>query len=441
MALATAAPKDGFRLSMLIYDTRFRAITIQVVVLLLFLLFVGWLVDNTVQNLAAKDKDINFGFLWVRAGYDIEQQLIPYTNDSTHGRAVIVGLLNTLAIASLGCVLATIIGVFAGVLRLSKNWIVSGLMTVYVEAFRNVPLLLWIILVFVVTSETQPEPKDFKVTPAMVESYATPDTADDIYPAASKMLFDTVALTNRGSYIPAPLLDRPLGGTEVGGIPVNFSVLATLAVIIGAVLTNRALLRRAKAVQEETGVRPVTWWKSLAILFLPAIALLVAMGFHLEIPAFAADESGVSKGFNFQGGILVQHSFTALLIALSLYTGAFIAEIVRAGILAISRGQTEAAFALGLRPGRTMSLIILPQALRVIIPPLISQFLNLTKNTSLGIAVSYLDLRGTLGGITLNQTGRELECMLLMMLTYLIISLLISSLMNVYNSAVKLKER
>lgn len=426
---------------MLIYDTRFRAITIQVVVLLLFLLFVGWLVDNTVQNLAAKDKDINFGFLWVRAGYDIEQQLIPYTNDSTHFRAVLVGLLNTLVISIFGCVLATVIGVFAGVLRLSKNWLVSRLMTIYVEAFRNVPLLLWIILVFVVTSETQPAPNEFKVTQAMVDSYATPDTTDDIYPAASKMLFDSVALTNRGTYVPAPLLDNPLGGTEIASLPVNYSVLATLAVIIGSVLANRALLRLAKAVQEETGVRPVTWWKSLAILFLPTIALLYAMGFHLEIPAFAADENGVSKGFNFQGGFLVQHSFTALLIALSLYTGAFIAEIVRAGIMAISRGQSEAAFALGLRPGRTMSLIILPQALRVIIPPLISQFLNLTKNTSLGIAVSYLDLRGTLGGITLNQTGRELECMLLMMLTYLIISLLISSLMNLYNNAVKLKER
>ncbi len=141
----------------------------------------------------------------------------------------------------------------------------------------------------------------------------------------------------------------------------NYSVLATLAVIIGSVLANRALLRRAKAVQEDTGVRPVTWWKSLLILFAPIIVLLVAMGFHLEIPAFAADENGVSKGFNFQGGFLVQHSFTALLIALSLYTGAFIAEIVRAGIMAISRGQSEAAFALGLRPGRTMSLIILPR--------------------------------------------------------------------------------
>jgi general L-amino acid transport system permease protein len=163
------------------------------------------------------------------------------------------------------------------------------------------------------------------------------------------------------------------------------------------------------------------------------VALLLALGFHLEYPKMTR--------FNFSGGIEVLHSFTALLIALVLYTAAFIAEIVRAGIQAISRGQTEAAFALGLRPGRTMNLIILPQALRVIIPPLISQYLNLTKNTSLAIAVSYMDLRGTLGGVTLNQTGKELECMLLMMLIYLTISLMISSVMNIYNSSVKLKER
>jgi general L-amino acid transport system permease protein len=425
MAMATEVPKDSFRLSMLVYDTRYRAMTIQVAVLILFLLFVGWLVDNTIQNLAAKDKDINFGFLWNRAGYDIEQQLIPYTNDSTHGRAAIIGLLNTLAVAIFGCLFATIIGVFVGVLRLSKNWIVSRLMTVYVEAFRNVPLLLWIILVFVVTSETRPQPRDFRVTDEMI--------AAGQEPAASMWLWESVAMTNRGTNLPAPLLDRGLGTVEIATVAVNLSVLATIAVIVLSVLANRALLRHATRVQEETGERPVTWWKSLAILFLPTLALLGAMGFHLEYPEL--------KGFNFQGGIQVMHSFTALLIALSLYTGAFIAEIVRAGILAVSRGQSEAAFALGLRPGRTMSLIILPQALRVIIPPLISQFLNLTKNTSLGIAVSYLDLRGTLGGITLNQTGRELECMLLMMLTYLIISLIISSLMNIFNAAVKLKER
>ena len=433
MAMASEAPKDGFRLSMLIYDTRFRSFTIQVIVLALVLLGIAWLVDNTIQNLAAKDKDINFGFLWNRAGYDIEQQLIPYTNDSTHGRAAIIGLLNTLVIAFWGCIFATVIGVFVGVLRLSKNWLVGRLMTVYVEAFRNVPLLLWIIVVFVVTSETAPQPKDFKVTAEMVQTGAEP--------AAQKVLFDTIAITNRGWNIPGPLFERPLGIFNLGSVPVNLSLLAVIVVLVGSFLANRAVLRHAKHVQEDTGVRPTTWWKSLLILVVPVVALLFALGFHLDVPAFPADANGVSKGFNFQGGILVQHSFSALLIALSLYTGAFIAEAVRGGVMAISRGQTEAAYALGLRPGRTMNLIILPQALRVIIPPLISQFLNLTKNTSLGIAVSYLDLRGTLGGITLNQTGRELECMLLMMLIYLTISLIISSLMNVFNNAVKLKER
>lgn len=433
MAMASEAPKDGFRLSMLIYDTRFRSLTIQVIVLLLVLLGIAWLVDNTIQNLAAKDKDINFGFLWNRAGYDIEQQLIPYTNDSTHGRAAIIGLLNTLVVAFWGCIFATVIGVFVGVLRLSKNWLVGRLMTVYVEAFRNVPLLLWIIVVFVVTSETAPQPKDFKVTAEMIQTGAEP--------AAQKVLFDSIAITNRGWFIPGPLFDRPLPTVSLGSMSINLTWLAVVVVLVASFWANRRVLRHARLVQEDTGIRPVTWWKSLAILIAPIVILLVALGFHLDIPMFPTDDAGVSKGFNFQGGILVQHSFSALLIALSLYTGAFIAEAVRAGVLAISRGQTEAAYALGLRPGRTMNLIVLPQALRVIIPPLISQYLNLTKNTSLGIAVSYLDLRGTLGGITLNQTGRELECMLLMMLIYLTISLIISSLMNVFNSAVKLKER
>ena len=433
MALAADTPKDSFRLSMLIYDTRFRAITIQVIVLILVILGIGWLVNNTIENLAAKDKDINFSFLFSRAGYDIDQQLIPYTNDSSHGRALVIGLLNTLVVAFFACIFATLIGVFAGVLRLSKNWLVGRLMTVYVEVFRNVPLLLWILLAFVIFSETMPEPKDFKTTQAMVDAGTTP--------AAQMILFDSVAITNRGSNIPAPLLERPLGGTEAFGVPINFSVLATLLVIAGSIWVNYLVRRRAKAVQEDTGIRPVTWWKSLLILIAPTLALLIGMGFHLEVPAFPMGENGVSKGFNFVGGINVAHSFTALLIALSLYHGTYIAEAVRSGILAISRGQTEAAYALGLRPGRTMSLIILPQALRVIIPPLISQFLNITKNTTLGVAISYLDLKGTLGGITLNQTGRELECMLLMMLIYLILSLLISSGMNVYNTAVKLKER
>ena len=425
MALATDVPKDGFRLSMLIYDTRYRSYTIQIVVLILFAMAVAWLLNNTAQNLAARGKEFNFGFLWQRAGYDIGQQLIPYSNDDNHFRALIIGLLNTLAVAFWGCIVATVVGVVVGVLRLSNNWLISRLMTVYVEAFRNVPVLLWILLSYVILSETTPQPRDFRVTDEMV--------AAGTEPAASMIVFDTVAVTNRGTNIPSPLFDRGLGTLDLGFMTLNLTFWAIVAVIAVSVFVNRRLLASARAKQEATGNRPVTWWKSVLILFAPVIALLVALGFHLEIPAL--------KGFNFQGGILVAHSFTALLIALALYTAAFIAEIVRAGIQAISRGQSEAAFALGLRPNRTMSLIILPQALRVIIPPLISQYLNLTKNTSLGIAVSYLDLRGTLGGITLNQTGRELECMLLMMLIYLTISLIISSVMNVYNKSVQLKAR
>lgn len=425
MAMATDVPKDSFRLSMLVYDTRYRSYTIQLVVLVLFALAVAWLLNNTVQNLAARGKEFNYAFLWQRAGYDIGQRLIPYTNDSTHFRALLVGLLNTLVVAFLGCIFATILGVVVGVLRLSNNWLVSRLMTVYVEIFRNVPLLLWILLSYVILSEVTPAPNAFKVTDEMI--------AAGQEPAASMMLFDTIAVTNRGTNIPAPLFDRGLGSVDLGFMTLNLTLLSVILVIAGSVFVNRRLVASARAQQEATGDRPVTWWKSLLILFVPIIVLLLALGFRLEVPEL--------KGFNFRGGILVAHSFTALLIALTLYTAAFIAEIVRAGIMAISRGQSEASFALGLRPGRTMNLIILPQALRVIIPPLISQYLNLTKNTSLGIAVSYLDLRGTLGGITLNQTGRELECMLLMMLIYLTISLMISTVMNIYNRSVQLKAR
>jgi general L-amino acid transport system permease protein len=425
MALAVDAPKEDFRLSQLIYDTRYRSYTIQVIVLLLVLAALFWLLNNAAQNLAARDKDINFSFLFNRAGYDIGQQLIPYTNDDSHLRALFVGLMNTLAVAVLACFFATILGVTVGILRLSKNWLVSRMMTVYIEVFRNVPLLLWIILSFVILSETQPSPSDFRQTEAMIAAGEAPK--------ASMFFGESVAITNRGTDIPAPLLTRPLGGFAILGVPINFSTLAVIAVIIGSVMVNRALLARVRAVQEATGYRPATWWKSLLILFLPVILLLLALGLHLEYPAL--------KGFNFQGGIFVAHSFSALVLALTIYSATYIAEAVRAGIMAISRGQSEAAFALGLRPGRTMNLVILPQALRVIIPPMISQYLNITKNTTLGMAISYLDLKGTLGGITLNQTGRELECMLLMMMIYLTLSLVMSSVMNAYNRSVMLKER
>lgn len=425
MATLADTPKQSFRLGMLIYDTRYRSATIQIVVLLLFMLGAAWLLHNLFTNLAERGKDLSFSFLWTRAGYDINQTLIPYTNDSTHFRALLVGLVNTLLVAFLGCAAATVIGVIVGVLRLSSNWLVARLMTLYVEIFRNVPVLLWILVAFAIFTDVTPSPSQFRVTDQMV--------ADGVKPEASMILFDSVAITNRGTFIPKIVYSRSLGEIHLGFLPISLNTLAMLAAIVGGVIVFRAIGRNATQVQEATGVRPVTWWKRLLALFGPVLVVAFALGFSLERPTLG--------GFNFTGGINVLNSLMALWIGLTLYTAAFIGEIVRAGINAISKGQTEAAYALGLRPRRTMSLVILPQALRVIIPPLISQYLNLTKNSSLAIAVSYMDLRGTLGGITLNQTGRELECMLLLMLIYLVLSLLISSAMNVYNNAVRLKER
>lgn len=418
MATTTGEPPQKlFRPGMLLYDKRYRSMTIQVAVMFGLMAFFAWLIDNTISNLAALGRDFSFRFLWQTAGYDINQRLIAYDSQMTHGRAAVVGLLNTLLVAVLACVLATVVGVLAGVLRLSNNWLVAGLMTVYVEIFRNVPTLLWILIIFAIMTEAMPPPSAFR--------------GDE--PASSMLLFDTIAVTNRGVYVPEPLFARSLGNIDFGTFLVSIDFLAILAVIVLSIWANKRLIAHATAVQNATGVRPKTWWKSILILTVPLVVLLIALGFHLGYPEL--------RGFNFTGGTHLRNSLIALWFALGIYTGAFVAENVRSGILAVSKGQTEAAFALGLRPGLTMRLVILPQALRVIIPPLISQYLNITKNTSLALAVGYMDLRSTLGGITINQTGRELEGMLLMMLVYLVISLLISGAMNVYNSRVKLKER
>jgi general L-amino acid transport system permease protein len=419
MTTLSDAPKESFRLGMLIYDTRYRSATIQVVALIGFLLAFGWLVSNTAANLADLGKQPSFSFLWEPASYDINQRLIEYTSRSPHIRAAMVGLLNTLLVAFLGCITATIIGVMVGVLRLSHNWLVSRLMAVYVETFRNVPVLLWILFIFAIFTESLPQPRDFRGDP----------------PAATMKVFDSVAITNRGVYIPEPLFERGFGDVQVFGnsFAISLDLLAILAVLGGSLLASRTVRRRADRIQEATGERPSTWYIRLGILVIPMVVLLYLLGFHLGYP--------VLKGFNFRGGIHMRNSLISLWLALSLYTAAFIAENVRAGIMAISKGQSEAAAALGLRTNRVMSLVILPQALRVIIPPLISQYLNLTKNSSLAIAVGYMDLTGTLMGITLNQTGRELETVLMGMAIYLIISLSISSVMNWYNNRVKLVER
>jgi len=404
MTTITDPQQGDFRLSMLINDTRYRSYTFQFIALICLIAIMAYLGYNLIENLARAGLNISYKFLAEPAGYDINQRIIEYTNQSSHGRAAIVGLLNTLLVAFLGCIAATVFGVIAGVLRLSNNWLVSKIMTVYVEIFRNVPVLIWILIIAAVVNNAAPTPREFR--------------GDN---ATASMLFDSVAVTNRGIYIPRPIWES--GSSIV--------VIVFLLSIIGVF----AYRRYARTQLYDHGRLLPVFWPSLGILFVPSIIAYFIMGgpISLSYPEL--------KGFNFAGGLHIRGSLIALWFALSIYTGAFIAENVRAGILAISKGQTEAASALGLRPGRVMSLVVLPQALRVIIPPLISQYLNITKNSSLAIAVGYMDLTGTLGGITLNQTGRSIECVLLLMLFYLTISLGISAIMNVYNNSMKLKER
>jgi general L-amino acid transport system permease protein len=422
MTTLTDPPKESFRLGMLIYDTRYRSMTIQIVALIGFLIFIGWLFNNTAQNLADLGKQPSFRFLGEPAGYDINQRLLDYNSQDTHLRATFIGLLNTMVVAVLGCITATFLGVIIGVLRLSKNWVIAKLMTVYIETFRNVPVLLWIVFTMAIMIETMPPPKAFRGE----------------NPEAAMMVFDSVAVTNRGVYIPEPLFSRSLGNVSLLGdsslrFDVSLDLIVLLAVLIGGIYVSMRIKRRADRIQEATGDRPTTWYLRLGVIVVPVVVVLIALGFYLGYPEL--------KGFNFKGGTHLRNSLIALWLALSLYTAAFIAENVRAGIMAISHGQTEAAAALGLRSNRIMSLVVLPQALRVIIPPLISQYLNLTKNSSLAIAVGYMDITGTLMGITLNQTGRELETVMLGMLIYLTISLSISMVMNWYNESVKLEER
>ncbi|GIX15240.1 MAG: amino acid ABC transporter permease [Paracoccaceae bacterium] len=417
MTATADPPREAFRLGMLLSDTRYRSITIQIIVLALVVLGFAWLVDNTIRNLEQLGKGFSFAFLWAQSNYDINQKLIAYDSTSTHARAAAVGILNTLLLAVLGCATATIIGILAGVLRLSRNWLVGRLMTVYVEGFRNVPLLLWILLIAAAVNETLPPPSAFRGENA-----------------TAQMLWGSVALTNRGFYIPEPMFSRSLGDLSVFGLfNISLDFMAILGALIAGIWASARVGDWATRRQFETGVRPAVFWPRLGLVVLPPLAVLVALGFHLVPPEL--------RGFNFRGGIHMRDSLIAMWVALSLYTGAFIAEIVRGGILAVPHGQTEAAYSLGLGPTLTMRLVILPQALRVIIPPLISQYLNLTKNSSLAIAVGYMDVTGTLGGITLNQTGREMECLLLLMAFYLIVSLTISAVMNAYNQRVKLKER
>ena len=404
MNTSELARRDKFQFSMLLNDKRYRSYTFQFFALFILICAMAYLGKNLLENLAAAGLNISYSFLGEPAGYDINQRLIEYNSQSTHLRASIVGVLNTLLVAFLGCIAATFFGVTAGILRLSNNWIVAKLMMIYVEIFRNVPVLIWILIIHSVFLAFLPQPKAFRGE----------------NPEAT-MLWDAFAFTGRGFYIPKPVFNDG-----------SFIVIVTFFLSIIGIFAFRYYARQ-KLYSE--GELLETRWTSVGIFFIPTLIIYFALGspIGLEYPEL--------KGFNFKGGIHARGSLISLWFALSIYTGAFIAEVVRAGIQSVDKGQSEAAGALGMRPNFIMNLVILPQALRVIVPPLISFYLNITKNSSLALAVGYMDITGTLGGITLNQTGRAIEAVLLLMLFYLVISLSISAIMNVYNRSIMLKER
>jgi general L-amino acid transport system permease protein len=378
-------------------DKETRSVIIQIIAIALIMAFFAYIIHNAFVNLEIIGKDINFSFLWQPASYDINQYLIDYNSRSSHFRALLVGLINTLLVATAGIVLATIVGFLLGVMRLSSNWLTQKIAYVYIEFVRNVPVLLWILLVhgFIIHS-----------LPA---------------PSSSYNLADTFFLNNRGLQSPSPDFHPLFWG---------------MIVILTASLTFSWWFRHyIQRLQDQTGKNyPIFWINLAVIVIIPSLAYwLLGSPIEWNIPEL--------KGFNFKGGMVVRPEFIALWLALSMYTAAFIGEIVRSGIMAVNQGQTEAAYALGLNSVRTLNLVVIPQALRVIVPPLTSQYLNLTKNSSLAIAIGYMDIVATIGGISLNQTGREMECMMIVLMIYMILSLIISSAMNWYNDRIKLVNR
>lgn len=391
-----SAPAPGGK-SSFINDPKVRSIGLQVISLIV-VVFLGWMfVDNASQNLAAQKIATGFGFLDNTAGFGINQTLIPYSETSTYGRAFFVGLLNTILVAVVGIILATVIGFLVGIGRLSKNFVVRLLSTVYVEVLRNLPPLFQILFWYLAVLSAMPNPRQ------------------------SINILDEVFISNRGVIIP-----RPIFGDGAGIV-----LWAIGAAILAVILINYW----SRARQEETGCRLPMLPIGLAILILVPLAAMVATGFPITV------ERPELKGFNFVGGVRVIPEFVALTVALATYTAAFIAENVRAGIQAVSHGQTEAAHSLGLKNGQTLRLVVIPQAMRVIIPPLTSQYLNLTKNSSLAVGIGYPDLVAVFAGTTLNQTGQAIEIIAMTMGVYLLLSIITSVIMNAYNKRVALVER
>jgi general L-amino acid transport system permease protein len=387
----TAGPRSS-----VLNDPRVRGILYQIVLFVLLVLFIYWIVGNTVDNLRRLNISSGFAFLNQRAGFDISQSLIAYTSDSRYSRALLVGLLNTLLVAAAGIVTATVIGFVVGIARLSNNWLIRKIALVYVEVFRNIPPLLVIFFwYFGVIS----------VLPAARDSIALPFGA---------------YLNQRGFYLP-----KAIWGDGAWLIPLGLALAVVMAVFVA---------RRARQRQEATGQQfPVMWTNLGLIVGLPLLAYFAAgMPLSFDYPQ--------KQTFNLTGGFSVTPEFLSLYLALSFYTASFIAEIVRAGILGVSKGQSEASFALGLRSGQALRLVVVPQAMRIVIPPLTSQYLNLTKNSSLAIAIGYPDLTAV-GGTILNQSGQAIEIVAVWMVIYLGISLATSAFMNWFNAKMALVER
>ncbi|MCO5092967.1 MAG: amino acid ABC transporter permease [Bosea sp.] len=383
----------------LFYDPKIRGYAYQIAMIAIVGFLVWSAASNAIENLRAQKIASGFGFWHNAAGFDVNQKLIPFSasGGSTYGDAFLVGLLNTLLVSALGIVFATILGFLVGVARLSNNWVIAKLAMIYVEGIRNIPLLLQLFIWYNAVLKPLPNPR---------ESIALPAGA---------------LLNNRGLYLPDPQLG-PGGGL----------ILWAFLIGLAATFVFRAWARRQ---QEATGRQyPVGLVAFCLIAALPAL-VYVATGRPVS---FVYPELA---GFNLRGGIQIFPEFVALLIGLSTYTAAFIAEVVRAGILAVSKGQSEAAHALGLRNGPTLKLVVIPQAMRVIIPPLTSNYLNLTKNSSLAVVIGYPDLVQVFTGTVLNQTGQAVEVVAITMAVYLTISLVTSLIMNIYNKRMALVER
>jgi general L-amino acid transport system permease protein len=381
----------------LFYNPTFRSVVFQIIAILALVFFIYTIVNNALTNLESRGITTGFNFLDQPAGFGISQSLIDYNDTDTYGRTFVVGLLNTLYVSAIGIFLATILGFIIGIARLSSNWLVSRLAAIYVETFRNIPLLLQILFWYFSVLQALPGKRQ------------------------SLSIGDAVFINVSGLFIPKPIFASGSG--------------LVLTVFILGVITTICVKIWASNRQKVTGQQTPTLSIALGLIIgLPAIVYVwTGMPISAEYP--------VLQRFNFQGGIEIIPEFVALLLALSIYTAAFIAEIVRSGINAVSHGQTEAAMSLGLPRRRTLKLVIIPQAMRIIIPPLTSQYLNLTKNSSLAVAIGYPDLINVFAGTTLNQTGQAIEVISMTMAVYLTISLITSFLMNTYNRKVALVER